>query len=342
MVRYLRQPRVLALLAWLAAFATSVAVTGYPTRRTSVLFWIALAVLAAGADRPRTTLRSFATTWLPLFAALGTYDLLRGASDPSSQAAAHTWPHVDLDLWLGGGTTPSEHLQRWLWWPGDPAWWDIATWLVYQSHFVVPLLAAVAMWALRHRLARRYVVGLALLSWSALATYWLYPAQPPWMVARDGLIGDLDRIIPQMWRDVGVDRAARVFTTSGHNVNRYANPVAALPSLHAALPMLIATCCWGTRRWLDAVLATYVLAMAFTLVYTGEHFTFDIALGWTYALAIGLLVRQARWSRTGTSPIDGVDPQLVLAGAGGIADERPLATSRSSSTGVPHTDDTSS
>jgi len=33
-------------------------------------------------------------------------------------------------------------------------------------------------------------------------------------------------------------------------------------------------------------MVTYVLAMAFILVYGGEHFAFDILTGWLYAIAV--------------------------------------------------------
>jgi PAP2 superfamily len=330
MARLLRQPRTIAVAAWLVAFAVAVGTLGYPTRRTTVLLWVAMAIVALGIERPRATARSFATLWLPLFVALAAYDRLRGASDPSQQASAHTWPHVDLDVWLGAGTTPTEQLQGWLWTTGSPRWWDFGAWVVYQSHFVVPLLVAAVLWGVRHHLARRYVLGLAALSWMALLTYWLYPAQPPWMVARDGLIGDLDRIVPQVWREVGIERAERVFETSRNaNANRFANPVAALPSLHAAFPMLIAAFLWGTRRWLDVLLATYALAMATTLVYTGEHFTFDILLGWAFALLVALpLRRYQRRPSTTRSNMPGSQASAVGTGGSEPVVEEPTLSRR--------------
>lgn len=310
-------PRVIAAFAWLAAFCAFVAIQGVPTRRTAVLLWIALAVLALGLGRPRATLRSFATTWLPLFGALITYDLLRGASD-GPQSAAHSWPQLDLDVWLGGGRTPSERLQAILWDPASPAWWDYAAWGVYQSHFLVPLLVAVALWSMRHRLANRYVVGFAVLSWAGLATYWLYPAQPPWMTSRDGLTGEVTRVVPRMWADVGVERAARVFSTERSGDSRYANPVAALPSLHAAFPMFTAVLLRGLDRRVDLLLGCYVLAMGLTLVYAGEHFTFDIALGWIYAATIAEAARRYQRGRSGAIlPVR--MPQARVEGAGGSA-----------------------
>jgi hypothetical protein len=39
------------------------------------------------------------------------------------------------------------------------------------------------------------------------------------------------------------------------------------------------------------VLAAYALAMAFTLVYSADHFVFDILLGWTYVIVVVLAAR---------------------------------------------------
>lgn len=335
--------RAIAISLLIAGFVAYAALVGLPTKRGNVLIWIALAVVALGIDRPLSTLRSFATTWLPLFAALGAYDLLRGASE-GSEAAAHTWPQLDLDLWLGGGITPTEHLQAWFWHPDHTRWWDVAAWMTYQSHFLVPLLLAVVLWNFKHEIASRYIVGIALLSWISLATYWLYPAQPPWMVARDGLTGDVTRIVHSMWADIGVERAARVFSTGtgAGSSSKYANTVAALPSMHAAFPMFIAMMLWNTRRWLNVVLACYVCAMGLTLVYSGEHFTFDILLGWCYAVGVASLVK---YQKSLTSPIRRPRPesQSSALGRDGIeSSAEAIPTSRSRYTDFPQTDVTRS
>jgi membrane-associated phospholipid phosphatase len=81
---------------------------------------------------------------------------------------------------------------------------------------------------------------------------------------------------------VGLKSGAEVFSAT----SRLANPVAAVPSLHTAYPVLIFLFFWssvGRRRWL---LALYPLAMSFTLIYTAEHFVFDVVLGWLYAIAV--------------------------------------------------------
>jgi membrane-associated phospholipid phosphatase len=81
----------------------------------------------------------------------------------------------------------------------------------------------------------------------------------------------------------------------------YSNPVAAMPSLHAAIPMMLALLFWSRARWwLRTLLLTYALAMAVTLVYTGEHYVVDVLLGWVYA-AGSVAVVGAFW-RTRAAP----------------------------------------
>lgn len=59
------------------------------------------------------------------------------------------------------------------------------------------------------------------------------------------------------------------------------NPVAAMPSLHAAVPALLALFLWpGSQWWWRLAACGYALAMAWTLLYTGEHYVVDVVAGW--------------------------------------------------------------
>ena len=120
------------------------------------------------------------------------------------------------------------------------------------------------------------------LTFAAFVTYALYPAVPPWLASRDAVLQPTSKIIDEMWAHVGLLDGAHVLSATG----RFANPVAAIPSLHAAYPMLLALFFWkSAKRW-RWLLATYTLAMALTLIYTGEHYVIDIVLGWLYATAV--------------------------------------------------------
>jgi membrane-associated phospholipid phosphatase len=77
----------------------------------------------------------------------------------------------------------------------------------------------------------------------------------------------------------------------------YSNPVAAVPSLHAAYTLLVTLFLWRVvARWARPLLALYPLAMAFALVYTAEHYLFDVLLGWAYTLvAVWVVSRVAAY-----------------------------------------------
>jgi hypothetical protein len=61
--------------------------------------------------------------------------------------------------------------------------------------------------------------------------------------------------------------------------------------LHAAWPFLLLVFFWPIAgRWRVALVA-YALAMACTLVYTADHFVFDVVLGWTYVIVVVLAFR---------------------------------------------------
>lgn len=68
------------------------------------------------------------------------------------------------------------------------------------------------------------------------------------------------------------------------------NPVAAVPSLHAAMPLTITLMLWRLRpRWAPVAI-TYTLLMTPALVYLGEHYVVDALAGWAVALAAFVLV----------------------------------------------------
>src|SRR5690606_11755269 len=72
------------------------------------------------------------------------------------------------------------------------------------------------------------------------------------------------------------------------------NPVAAMPSMHQAVT--VAACLFALhsrRRWLRWGALLYCLAMAYTLVYTGEHYVLDALVG--SGIAIYAYVFAGRW-----------------------------------------------
>jgi membrane-associated phospholipid phosphatase len=262
-----------ALIAWSAHY-------GIPVQRELVILWTCGALACASLGRPPREVLRLVLDWLPIVAVLWVYDLTRGAAD-SFGIGVHYHPMIDFDRTVFG-EVPTVWLQRQIYEPGVH-WWDVLFTLVYTSYFIVPYALAGFLWA-RDRLGfQRFARRLVTLSLAGLATYIAFPAAPPWLAGEMGLIAEVHRTTPRGWEVLGVGTAS--LFSKGQEVS---NLVAAVPSLHSAIATLVALFLWGRlrRRWLRPLLLLYPLAMAVTLVATGEHYFFDVALGWVYAGAV--------------------------------------------------------
>ena len=298
-----------ALGIWAVAFAAAIPRYGFPMQRDRLILWLipALLALAIAIANPRRLLRGVFVDWVPLLGILLAYDLLRGFADDLA-TKAHVVPQLRADEILFLGHIPTVWLQRRLWTAGDPHWWDFAAWAVYLTHFVVPLGVAAALWVRDHARFRRYALMMVTLTAMAFITYVVFPAVPPWLASQMGALEPTDRIVAEMWRHAGVERAARVFSGG----NRYANDVAAVPSLHNAYPFLILLFFWGGTWRRRTVLVAYVAAMALTSVYGAEHYVSDILAGWLYAwIAFAGLqyLRNRRLSETRGAPAAAREPE---------------------------------
>ena len=260
-------------------------VIGIPFEQDSVFVWLLIGLLSFSLTDLRGYLRGLVFDWLPFIAILIAYDSLRGTA--GRLMAVHYLPQIQLDRILFGGQVPTVTLQRWLW-HGHVTWYDVVAWTIYMTHFfVTPVLAAV-LWKLDRQRFRTFRTMVIALSFAGLLTYALYPAAPPWMATQRHLIAPITRIIPQVWSVLPLHGAGSL-VEGGY---QFANNVAAVPSLHAAFSLLVTITLWPTwRRWLRPVLVAYPLAMAFAVVYTGEHYVSDVLLGWVYTAAIVLVAR---------------------------------------------------
>src|SRR3954452_723086 len=263
-----------ALIAWSAHY-------GIPVQRELVILWICGALACVSIGRPPREIARLAIDWLPIVAVLWVYDLTRGSAD-SFGIGVHYHPMIDFDRAIFG-EVPTVWLQEQLYEPRAVQWWDVGFTVVYTSYFLVPFVLAGWLWA-RDRLGfKRYTRRLVTLSLAGLATYIAFPAAPPWMAGEIGLIGEVHRTTARGWEVLGVGTASLFSKGQGA-----ANMVAAVPSLHSAITTLVALFLWGRvrRKRLRPLLALYPLAMAVTLMATGEHYFFDVALGWLYAGAV--------------------------------------------------------
>jgi len=197
-----------------------------------------------------------------------------------------------VDRWLGGGVLPTVWLQHH--WDAD--WWAAVATLVYSSHFVITPVVLGILWARNRPLWARYARRVVALSVAGLATYVLYPAAPPWLAARDGVVEPIHRLSSAGWHVLGLPQAGALLANSQGQVNQ----VAAVPSLHTAFAVLTCLVLFPVARrvWQRAALVAYAVLMPTVLVWAGEHYVVDTLLGAAYAGVVVLVVTRGRWAVT--------------------------------------------
>ena len=197
----------------------------------------------------------------------------------------HYLPQLNTDKFLFGGVVPSESLQDWLW-NGTQQWYDHVVLAVMRLHFIVPPLLAFVLWVKRRALFYRFAATMVTLSFAGALTFLLFPTAPPWAAGEQGLLPGLIRIPHNPAPDPSGAHGYHAISVS-RLIDP--NPYAAIPSLHAGYAFLcflfVVTILWKTRwRWLALVGgAIYPLAQSFAVVYTGNHYVIDLALGYLYA-----------------------------------------------------------
>ena len=284
---------------------------GFPTGRDVITAWVLLLLLAACGGEWPVWRRTVVRDWLPVIGVLFLYDFLRGSADEigsrlvslpaldngKTGAAgtdyAHVLPQLRADEilfgWMTGGKVPTVWLQEQLYVAGDVRWYDIVIVPVYMSHFLVPMVLAVALWLNAYHLFRRYIWTLVALTLMTLVTYALFPAAPPWMAGINGYLPEVARVTSLTLESTGIG-TIRSAVARGE---AYANAVAAIPSLHSAVPMMVLMFSWTLVSIRTRVLlGLYILAMTFTLTYGGEHYIVDAFIGWAYA---GVAVYGVAW-----------------------------------------------
>jgi membrane-associated phospholipid phosphatase len=309
-VHRLTRRRAVGMGIWLAAFLTGLFNIGLPTDPVYAFCWLWSATIAWNSDRPWRSHLRFARDWMAVVVLLVVYNASRGQAD--DRVFPHFHEMIDADTWLfgwaTGGKIPTVWLQEHLYRPYHIQWYDALVSIVYFTHFIGTLTVAVVLWLRSRPVWARFVRRWFTLTALGLATYFLYPAAPPWLAGGLGFLPDgqhVARISTRGWEVIGLHGAGNLLNAAQVDA---ANLVAAMPSLHSAFALLIVAFFLPMvrRRWWPLLLA-YPLAMTFTLVYSGEHYVIDVLVGWAYVavtfVAVGLAERAwAAYRRRRSSP----------------------------------------
>ncbi len=226
---------------------------------------------------------------VPFVGLLLVYESFRGLVPSLNDRVDYTvLPAIDKFLFFGH--MPTAALQNW-WWDGHVRWFDYLFSLTYTLHFILPLGLALLIWKTRERHYWRYVVTYLTVSFAGFLTFLAFPASPPWLASDKGYIQPIVRVSSKVWDNFGVKQFPSVYNKISPN------PVAAMPSLHAAYATLLVLFVYKLygKKW-AALVTIYPLIIYISTVYQGEHYAIDEVAGIIYAFAGYLLVRWV-WQR---------------------------------------------
>ena len=223
---------------------------GVPLSRERLLMWILLGLLAFSLTNVRAWSRGVVSSGCRSRSCCGRTTSCEAR--PTRSSSRPTCSRSRADEILFGGTAPDglaagAPLARLV----DLHWYDYVTWVVYVSYFLATYLVAAFLWFFARGLFRRFVAMVSLLALMGFATYALFPAAPPWMASEFGQLEPTTRSIGSIWNRIPIAYFDSLFDRG----SEYANPVAAVPSLHAAYTLLIALFLWrlaplwGRVRW---------------------------------------------------------------------------------------------
>jgi membrane-associated phospholipid phosphatase len=140
----------------------------------------------------------------------------------------------------------------------------------YSLHFIAPAVFAFILWKFRPDNFKGYTLTLSIGTYSALITFLLYPAAPPWYG-----VGAI-RILSQLDTNLGVPFYRTIFDFI------QSDPFAAFPSLHAMYPWLISLYALKIKKAKALPVLIFPVGVWFSAVYLGEHYVVDLIGGVIY------------------------------------------------------------
>lgn len=267
--------RMLGPVLLLAGLPFVFAVSGWVV--PPYLFILAVALPLIGIVL--VTVRGERLVWTTYILGFVVFAYLRAVADATPIPVAYDYV-IAADRWLGAGVVPTLALQERFYVLGEPSVWDYYTLVTHFSYFFVPHLFAFALWVHDRGLFRRYVVAALATYYAGLVACFVLPTAPPWLAGQTGALPHVFRIAEDVYGGVSADAYDYAYAVAGTNA------VAAMPSLHQAIAVLMALA--ASRIHPIAALAgwLYAVSMGVALVYTGEHYVVDLLAG--VALAWGM------------------------------------------------------
>ena len=255
--------------------------------------------------------RQFIHDWAVFLALVVLFDALRGFG--FSLISALDLPvymayAIDLEhAMLGGSTLPHILQDAWLGPEAEVGLFEHSLIVVHASHFVVFMFFGLMLWYWRPESFRSFTVSFLVLLYAGLAIYLLVPTVPPWMASSSFEVIPPMRHVTSEVYNTSMPMLARGFDT---------NPIAAMPSLHTGIPVLmsmVAVRHFGVRA---APMLVYTALVLLSITYLGEHYLVDVLAGAALAAAafcFVVYVVEPRWP-TRDKPRWDLRQTLLVAG----------------------------
>src|SRR5262245_188355 len=237
-------------------------------------------IYGASLRNPRT----FIADWLPFLSGTVLFDVLRGAVYVAVQ-------HGVMPVFA----VYVIHFEKALF--GTPALplvfqqfrsfgLDMCAVFFHGSHFAFFLLFGLTLWHVNRSQFDYYRRVLILTMTGGLVGYIIVPTVPPWLAASQfHLLPPIDHIVTTTYTRY-LPEIYGAFDS---------NPVAAMPSLHAAFPTACAIIAWRTLgRRAGLLVGLYATCLILSVIYLGEHYAVDALAGILLAAGASRLAITAR------------------------------------------------
>lgn len=223
-------------------------------------------------------------TWALYLTGFVVFAQLRTFADETGIATQFGYV-IDAEKALFFGEVPTIWLQSKLYEVGQIQSLEPPTIVIYVTYFVFPHLAVFAAWRFDRERFPVYAGGVLGVVYIGLLVSVLLPTAPPWLAGQTDDLPHVYRVLKDIANEVTPATYQAAYETIGPN------DVAAMPSLHSAIPAVIAFIAWSRAPRPVAVAAwVYMLAMGFSLVYLGEHYVVDVLAGigvaWVVTVAL--------------------------------------------------------
>lgn len=181
--------------------------------------------------------------------------------------------------WNGQMYTPNEYFAQ-----AHNHFLDMVTGLFYLNWVPVPLAFGLFLYFTNKHLFTQFSLVFLFTNLLGFVIYYLYPAAPPWYVDLYGF----DLHYGVQGNSAGLARfdAITGIPVFANLYNKNANVLAAIPSLHAAYPVIVLY--YGIQSKLgriNALFVVFMLGIWFSAVYSGHHYVIDVLLGALVAIA---------------------------------------------------------